>query len=452
MVQITNLSSQISEVTQNNKNDLLKATGKVDGLSTAFGELVFDSFNRTTIQAVEASDSDLELTSLEVLSGQIEGLQVETKNLLGDAENTDIDDILSKGIAQLWILLESFDEQNGTSYTLELSQAVIDASLGLDIETLKLSVLTDTTLNALGLDGFPLSAAASNQPILNVGQDTSSIVKKVSNFLGGLGGEIVQKTGPIDGKPMYMVFPVLDANRLGKNLEVQSLPNQQLFGETLLDRGAPPLQQAANITSSFNVSLDLKIKDALLKSAQITVFGKDNSLRFYGFDDVITPIRDIALPSLRVEQQFNNAPSNLQARPNPTVSYVQNLTSQIQSQAINEGVTRIELSPRGLGNILIDLQKQETGGMQVIMRAENPAVLNVLRTDRDTLINIISDGNAFEKDVSLDFEGFDQGTFQNEDHDVNGSLAAQQSPAEDDQLDTVNLLIINEAGKLNIIT
>ena len=83
-----------------------------------------------------------------------------------------------------------------------------------------------------------------------------------------------------------------------------------------------------------------------------------------------------------------------------------NLRMQIANVRLSEGRTRVELTPRGLGDIEIDL-RQEGGQLRVVLRAENPAVLAGLRQDREGIAAMLRDGGVDLGDGALGFESFD---------------------------------------------
>lgn len=87
--------------------------------------------------------------------------------------------------------------------------------------------------------------------------------------------------------------------------------------------------------------------------------------------------------------------------------FARNLASQIKGTSIVEGRTRIELAPRGLGEIEIDLRSDDTGKMRVVIRAENPAVLGAMRLDREHIAAILG-GEASFDEATLDFESFQE--------------------------------------------
>ena len=65
---------------------------------------------------------------------------------------------------------------------------------------------------------------------------------------------------------------------------------------------------------------------------------------------------------------------------------------------MTEGRTRVELNPKGLGNIDIDVIADADGDLKVTVRVENPAVLNSLRDGQTILSEALgmSDKTSFE--------------------------------------------------------
>jgi hypothetical protein len=86
--------------------------------------------------------------------------------------------------------------------------------------------------------------------------------------------------------------------------------------------------------------------------------------------------------------------------------FARNLVGQVRATPLAEGTTRIELRPRGLGDIEIDMRHDEAGKLRIILKAENPVVLSALRNDRDMLIGALRDGGAAVNDTDLSFESF----------------------------------------------
>lgn len=90
----------------------------------------------------------------------------------------------------------------------------------------------------------------------------------------------------------------------------------------------------------------------------------------------------------------------------PASGFARNLVQQIRTAQFSDGQTRISLAPRGLGEIEIDMRPDEAGKLRIILRAENPAVLQALRGDRDGLLLTLSSSGADVRDADLSFEDF----------------------------------------------
>jgi hypothetical protein len=80
------------------------------------------------------------------------------------------------------------------------------------------------------------------------------------------------------------------------------------------------------------------------------------------------------------------------------------VTGQIRSASFAGDQTRIALRPHGLGEVQIDMKRDATGHMQVVVRAENPMVLAALRNDQTTLTNILASNGFASSGSTLDFQ------------------------------------------------
>jgi hypothetical protein len=90
-------------------------------------------------------------------------------------------------------------------------------------------------------------------------------------------------------------------------------------------------------------------------------------------------------------------------------AFARHLAAQVSGTRISEGSTRIELTPRGLGDIEIDMRHDEAGKLRVVLKADNPAVLTAFRQDRELLLGALresSGGDVVGSDVDLSFESF----------------------------------------------
>ncbi|KIN77167.1 flagellar hook-length control protein FliK [Sulfitobacter mediterraneus] len=116
-------------------------------------------------------------------------------------------------------------------------------------------------------------------------------------------------------------------------------------------------------------------------------------------DPLLTPRADAA-----PVQGFDPATAAKVAAPQeaapkaPPKPFAEALISQVKSVEVSEGRTSVSLHPRGLGNIEIEVVTEKDTAAKVVVRVENPAVLQSLRDERDLLAQAIglSDSSIFE--------------------------------------------------------
>jgi len=122
--------------------------------------------------------------------------------------------------------------------------------------------------------------------------------------------------------------------------------------------------------------------------------------------------RDAALPPPAAEvraavaPQTATAPAAARAADTPPSPLPAEAAQQIRKASFSEERTRIELSPRGAGGLEVDLEPAEAGKLRVVIRAENPALLQALRSDRDTLQALLTGSGLSAGDGGLDYESF----------------------------------------------
>lgn len=80
------------------------------------------------------------------------------------------------------------------------------------------------------------------------------------------------------------------------------------------------------------------------------------------------------------------------------------VTDQIRSASVDGGQMKIELKPRGLGEVEVEMKRDDSGKLQVVVRAENPMVLAALRNDQDRLSAILTGSGLAAAGSSLDFQ------------------------------------------------
>ncbi|CUI95670.1 hypothetical protein [Cognatishimia activa] len=96
----------------------------------------------------------------------------------------------------------------------------------------------------------------------------------------------------------------------------------------------------------------------------------------------------------------------------PQAKFGQAVVNQMRSVDFQDGITKVALSPRGLGTIELEMKTNSDGSLSVVVRADNAHVLSSLRDERDLLGQII--GHSGE--ASLDFQEFTS----DQDHSFDG--------------------------------
>lgn len=143
------------------------------------------------------------------------------------------------------------------------------------------------------------------------------------------------------------------------------------------------------------------------------------------------------------------APAAARAADAPPSPLPAEAAQQIRKASFSEERTRIELSPRGAGGLEVDLEPAEAGKLRVVIRAENPAMLQALRSDRDTLQALLTGSGLSSGNGGLEYESF--GDRRRRDDFQAGQGGAGADCGEDDQrIEPARRHI--PAGRLDIIT
>lgn len=85
----------------------------------------------------------------------------------------------------------------------------------------------------------------------------------------------------------------------------------------------------------------------------------------------------------------------------------QHVAQQIRGFETSDNKLRFALSPYGMGDIEIEVVRLESGRMQIAMTTESAAVLNVLRQDREQLLEALQSRGLDADSADLDFQTFD---------------------------------------------
>lgn len=84
----------------------------------------------------------------------------------------------------------------------------------------------------------------------------------------------------------------------------------------------------------------------------------------------------------------------------------QHVAQQIRGLDTGDNKLRFSLSPYGMGEIEIEVVRSEAGRMQIAMTTESASVLNMLRQDRDQLLDALQSRGISADNADLDFQTF----------------------------------------------
>jgi len=411
-------------------------------LTAGFGELV-QGASQTVQFGTGLGGNEIMPEPLNNLKQQISVLAKETEDLLANALEQNatpetVEDILSQAVTQLWNLIENFDVKNGTNHVLALSEILVQQGPN--------SIVPQESAETARQ---PLPQVATQALLLD---NNETIFTQVSNLLGrsqifskNIQPPIINSQADIQtatADPMKTVFsPEARPSQSGAfeiaNIQItqtagskgdihmaynspKPVPAEALHNNRVSERNIttqPTLDLASTVSKSnamvatfvAGVDIKAKAKELVLATAQRVIVNTE----------IPTSSNDTSASQFHPKVEALSGSSVTPSEPARIASnFAQSIANQTQGKAFNQGLTRIELAPRGLGNIVIDLQTQESGEIQVMLRVENPAVLNALRTNREALLTLLSNGGVSSENVSLDFEEFNQGQFNRDEGQI----------------------------------
>jgi hypothetical protein len=415
-----------------------------------FGTLVLEASRDNTPKA-QSSGTGVKQPETDELEQQLLDLSAKLEDQLDVAaqENAPpeaVEEILAEFVSDLWALLNNFDAAHNTQlvsgFSASLQQAgletkgtvLMQAGMGQKITDLTAAVVQPGEKaffsRLIGLTTAPDASASRAQIQLN---DASAKVLKPSlnisqNSLGAemQGQNSGQRTSGFIASPLpeniqqfAMATPVKNSTSGSGNIAGE--PNAVNKVNALVS----PLTGGGEVGA--------KLAELLTVSARKIVSGKEMNAGIVDNGGIFnSPKASIAPPNIPVKPE----------QPAPASGFSKNIANQIQEVTLNPGRTRIELAPRGLGSVIIDLHPKESGGLQVVLRAENPSVLHALRTDREVLLAVLSNDNVQQENISLNFESFGQSGFgQDQDDSEDLGVKPDQNEPEDDAV-----LVANRPG------
>ncbi len=158
----------------------------------------------------------------------------------------------------------------------------------------------------------------------------------------------------------------------------------------------------------------------------------------------------------RAAAAFDPVSAQTGGSPTPAFAFARSIAAQIRGKTVEDGRTRIELTPRGLGDIEIEVARDDFGKHRIVLRAENPAVLTAFRNDRELILNVLRDSGLSIESGDLDFEGFERQTSSGDSERERRTFSARSleasllEPATGSPVDAPHLAASDHA--LNIVT
>lgn len=149
----------------------------------------------------------------------------------------------------------------------------------------------------------------------------------------------------------------------------------------------------------------------------------------------------------QIEAVQNSQPAR--AAESQTARFASAIVSQVNTVTLEEGVTKVELTPRGLGALEIELATNSDGSLSVVVRAENANVLNSLREERAMLAEILPDASQ----GSLDFQEFENsGQERSHDQANSGIVTGSANGVDDADADVAQTTVSIGNGQLDLMT
>lgn len=142
-------------------------------------------------------------------------------------------------------------------------------------------------------------------------------------------------------------------------------------------------------------------------------------------------------------------------RPNlsPDDQLRQHVTQHIRTVDTNDGKFRFSLTPYGMGEIEIEILRTETGRIQIALTTETASVLNVLRHDREQLLDALNARGMATQNADLDFQTFgERGGREQQQQAQTGSFADRSIDQDPNEESAPNPRPTYSIGTLDILT
>ncbi|SFT09081.1 hook-length control protein FliK [Sulfitobacter marinus] len=131
----------------------------------------------------------------------------------------------------------------------------------------------------------------------------------------------------------------------------------------------------------------------------------------------------------------------------------QHVATQIRTLDTGDSKFRFALSPYGMGEIEVEIGRSETGRVQISMVTETASVLNVLRQDREQLLDALQSRGITAESSDLDFQTFGERGASDQQQPEGGPTNTDHADAQNDASEPLQAPEPTiGAGSLDILT
>ncbi|MGH1447620.1 MAG: flagellar hook-length control protein FliK [Cognatishimia sp.] len=375
------------------------------------------------------------------LLGKLERIIEKVTTLLSDESDATvtIDDI-APALVELTDVIGELSEATNGAFLGGLTESVPNAmaqQISGNIESVAAKIVDFSASNILQItDVEPLSPENLAHAVIEIAtaiqSEINTVVKALPETVANIatkfmaaGNSVVSTQKPANSPqkpatgetlgavPEFSTAPVLEQSSAGPVVKPMSSQDQELilpqWATQSIGQATPKLSEAAQ--SVFSA-----IGNALENGAAPKVSVETSLGQILELPRELLPIipQDIAATARDAIQSVEATQSTSAARAAESQAprFSQAVVSQVRAVDFQEGTTKVELTPRGLGSVEIEMKTNSDGSLSVVVRAENAHVLSSLREERDLLALAVSDAGqgTFEfQEFNKDEQSQDQG-------------------------------------------
>lgn len=326
------------------------------------------------------------------------------------------------------VFIAEFDQLNGTNFAMGLQMIAASLSangkLDLNLEGVDLNNPYQVIDNSLGLIA---AAMGVDRPTKDNSITQTQLTAMVEKSIGrGMAANPAMETG----KTMGETIPVSNFSDKEASGVIFSGKGDRTSPEDIVRNFLRDVSKAGEFAAAANKNVSaLK---ALGMGRDLNVVRKDNIATKLEVQDNIQQVqtsnyaqKDFENMILRVSSL--SAPGSDLTQSNQVARFSNLINSQIKNASWNENQARVQLSPRGLGDIEVDVMRDNAGNLKATVRVENPLVLEMLREEKNGLQALLENNGFNLSDADLEFEEFEDETGEESIDSGNGEISSQSN-------------------------